>query len=161
MTDIMANPIAIVLYFFVFGLIGVAIGQRKGRGFAGFIFGILLGPIGWVVVLLGPDLKSEQESTRLRKCPYCAELVQPDAKLCKHCGKNIEEVVVSEEEKFERWKKNRDSGIQTPASRSPAPEKAFEDLSIPCPQCGHSLKVSTLKQGENYCPHCSQKFIAE
>lgn len=25
----------------------------------------------------------------LIKCPHCAELIQPDAKVCKHCGRNI------------------------------------------------------------------------
>jgi len=29
------------------------------------------------------------EISDLRKCPYCAELVQKDAQICKHCGKNI------------------------------------------------------------------------
>lgn len=153
--------IALVLYVIIFGLVGWGIGERKGRAGAGFVFGALLGPIGWVVVLLGPDLKVEQESTRLRKCPYCAELVQPDAKLCKHCGQDIEDVIISDEEKFELWKKSRDSGVHTPASRPPATEKAVEDLSIPCPKCGQRLKVSTLKQGENWCTHCFEKFIAE
>src|SRR5208283_2837355 len=49
--------IALVLYFIVFGLIGVVVGQRKGRAFAGFVFGALLGPIGWLIVALGPDVK--------------------------------------------------------------------------------------------------------
>ena len=25
----------------------------------------------------------------LRKCPFCAELVQPDAKICRHCNRDI------------------------------------------------------------------------
>jgi hypothetical protein len=35
------------------------------------------------------------------------------------------------------------------------------DLRIPCPLCGQRIKVSDLKQGENWCPHCFEKFIAE
>ena len=33
--------------------------------------------------------------------------------------------------------------------------------SIPCPLCAKPLAVSTLKRGENYCSHCSGKFMAE
>jgi hypothetical protein len=48
-----------------------------------------------------------------------------------------------------------------PPPPAPAPEKSAADLSIPCPLCGRQLRVSTLKQGENWCPHCFEKFIAE
>jgi hypothetical protein len=48
-----------------------------------------------------------------------------------------------------------------PASDPPASDNITEDLSIPCPLCGQPLRVSTLKQGENYCSHCSEKFMAE
>jgi hypothetical protein len=43
--------------FIFFGAPGVLIGQRKGRAFAGFVWGMLLGPIGWLIVWLGPDLR--------------------------------------------------------------------------------------------------------
>jgi hypothetical protein len=36
-----------------------------------------------------------------------------------------------------------------------------EEQRIPCPLCAQSLKVSSLKQGENWCPHCFEKFIVE
>jgi hypothetical protein len=37
------------------GLIGIAIGNTKYRGTAGFWLGALLGPIGWILVAVGPD----------------------------------------------------------------------------------------------------------
>lgn len=90
MDDLGYFTIALVLYVMVFGLVGWVVGERKGRPEAGFIFGALLGPIGWLIVALGPDVKIAQAAMRMRKCPSCAELVQPDAKVCKHCGRDIE-----------------------------------------------------------------------
>lgn len=41
------------------GLIGAAIGSTKGRSGAGFWFGLLLGPLGWLLVAVGPDLRKK------------------------------------------------------------------------------------------------------
>lgn len=49
----------LVLIGALFGLIGAAIGRRKNRVVAGFIFGFILGPLGWLIVLLGPDYRPE------------------------------------------------------------------------------------------------------
>lgn len=63
------------------GLIGLLIGQTKGRSGAGFFFGALLGPIGWLVVAAGPNLKA--------KCPECGGVVVPGARKCKNCGSDL------------------------------------------------------------------------
>jgi uncharacterized membrane protein len=41
----------------LFALLGAAIGNTRGRGVAGFFFGLLLGPIGWIIILAGPNYK--------------------------------------------------------------------------------------------------------
>jgi hypothetical protein len=58
--------IAFICYVAIFGLIGMAIGQTKGRPAAGFLFGALLGPIGWLVVAVGPNIKAEEEARSAR-----------------------------------------------------------------------------------------------
>jgi len=44
-----------------------------------------------VVSLLSSGVMNQGPSTQgLLKCPHCAELVQPDARVCKHCGRDID-----------------------------------------------------------------------
>jgi len=51
--------------------------------------------------------------------------------------------------------------VSTPIPPSRTPEKTAEVESIPCPLCEKHIRISTLKQGDNWCPHCFEKFIAE
>ena len=69
---------AIVIGCIVGGVIGLLIGKKKYRPFAGFMWGILLGPIGWLVVALGPNMGP--------KCSECGGLVVPGSTRCKNCG---------------------------------------------------------------------------
>ncbi len=64
-------------------LIGAALGQRKNRAGAGFFFGLLLGPIGWLIVAVGPDY------TPGRVCSACKGKVPFDATKCMHCGSDL------------------------------------------------------------------------
>lgn len=79
----------VLLCWIVFGMIGGGIGASKGRAGAGIVLGILLGPLGLLIV---PALKSQKELDRknTKKCPYCAERVAKAAQLCKHCGQGLQ-----------------------------------------------------------------------
>jgi hypothetical protein len=50
---------------------------------------------GWIVLLIGAVLVlvaaalKDAPTGNLRKCPFCAELVQPDATICKHCRSEL------------------------------------------------------------------------
>ena len=65
----------------IFGAVGLAIGKHKGRPTAGFVFGLLAGPLGWLVVAVGPNNQP--------KCPQCRGVVVPGASKCKNCGSDI------------------------------------------------------------------------
>lgn len=63
------------------GILGGAVGSRKGRLILGFIFGFLAGPIGIGIILL---LKGNRIA-----CPHCLERIHKDASICPHCQREI------------------------------------------------------------------------
>lgn len=62
-------------------IIATSIGSKKGEGLGGFLFGLLLGPIGVVLTLLS--------SGNRKPCKFCKELIHKDAIVCQHCQKEI------------------------------------------------------------------------
>jgi hypothetical protein len=82
---------AILLMWLVFAVIGGALGVKGGAQAVagGVLVGLLLGPIGVLIMviyaLLGPS-KESVELKRTRCCPHCAERIAKTAKRCKHCG---------------------------------------------------------------------------
>lgn len=83
------------------GIIPVVIGalkQRLGLGIGGFfacaVSGIILGlllavPVCGLFVWLIIRNASEQAAATRKKCPYCAEEILIDAKVCKHCQREL------------------------------------------------------------------------
>ncbi|OGS90104.1 MAG: hypothetical protein A2Z95_08385 [Gallionellales bacterium GWA2_60_18] len=94
---------AIVLIWIVCAILAGAIGAMKNRTPLGVILGTLLGFIGVLIICFVPKADKEQakptdafilnplDSPDTRKCPFCAETVRIEAKICKHCRSDLPE----------------------------------------------------------------------
>lgn len=62
-------------------LVGIWIGNMRGRPGDGALFSLLLGPIGWLIILIGPDYRP--------KCPECRGVIEEGVRRCKNCGVDL------------------------------------------------------------------------
>ena len=82
---------ALITVWVLCGLVAGAIGASRNVGFAlHALIGFLFGPIGILTALLfkptdEDKYRGQGDASGLTKCPYCAELVKVEAKICKHC----------------------------------------------------------------------------
>ena len=85
----------IVVIWIFCGLVAGLIGSLRGVGFwFHALIGFCFGPVGFITALLSnpsdeAKFKSQGGSSGLRKCPYCAEYVKQEAKICKHCRSDL------------------------------------------------------------------------
>lgn len=75
------------------GLVGWMLLKSKDRG----------GPVGWIIATIlrleGPKTPNTAVSSTAagrieRECPFCAELILSKARVCKHCGRDVEPLPV-------------------------------------------------------------------
>jgi hypothetical protein len=86
------------------GVAGYVLGARKGMGGLGFILGMILGPIGLLVIAMlqgdsrVPHLKPVGHNLRksstwgpggTRPCPACGEQISPSVDVCPMCRGRI------------------------------------------------------------------------
>lgn len=80
------GPVSVLI---LAGTIPAIIAMRKGQKFVPWLlYGILL----WPVALIHSLLLRNEGVEVTRACPHCAERVKKEAKVCKHCGRDLEPV---------------------------------------------------------------------
>lgn len=98
-TSSLPSTLVLLLIFFVgiptlFGVLTMNIARKKGRSPGGwFALGFFFTVIGLLIAALinpvGPAATEAAIRAGARKCPYCAEAIQPSAIKCKHCGSEV------------------------------------------------------------------------
>lgn len=88
-------------FWIIIGVIVALISTSKGRSGCGwFLYGLLLWPVALVHVLLVPprpvavDARARAEGRV--PCPYCAEMIRPEARVCPHCQRDLEQPAAHE-----------------------------------------------------------------
>ena len=82
----------VAVFAWLLGLIPSFIAYKKGRNFyKWWMYGHLLLIVALPHALLLRETEDSLIDTGvLKKCPYCAEVVKREAKVCKHCGNHLD-----------------------------------------------------------------------
>ena len=79
------DTLLIMFVWLLCGLWAGSINKGKGHSYAaGFILGVLLGPIGVILAAISGKVDLDTAT-----CPYCQEKVRPGAVVCKHCQSKL------------------------------------------------------------------------
>lgn len=70
-----------ILLLVICGIIASVLGSRKKMGISGFFYGLILGPLGVILVFISKGKRVA--------CPFCKKLNYITSSVCIHCDKEI------------------------------------------------------------------------
>ncbi len=130
----------------IFAVIGALIGRSKGRVLAGFLWGLFLGPLGWLIVALAKGNR--------KQCPSCRSWVDGQASACPKCGRDISQPASRkcfgpDGKLLEGWTPSWE--VTADGQEQPAPVPSPTGF---CPNCG-----APRHEGP-YCARCGKPLSA-
>jgi hypothetical protein len=82
----------LVVWLVAAAAVGFYAMSKNRTAFGWFVVAVVISPlIAWVILLVLQPVKKETGpyAWDLRACPHCAEKILRQAKVCKHCGRDV------------------------------------------------------------------------